>query len=129
MKKKFIPVIALASILTLGTVSATITSCDPTQEVVEVTAITLSLSKNSGKVGETITATVTINPTEASDQKYELISSLGICNNSQAFEISGCCQPRLLFVLSDIDFSDKFMLCANFFFVPKTSTIFPFNLE
>ena len=75
MKKKFIPVIALASILTLGTVSATITSCDPTQEVVEVTAITLSLSKNSGKVGETITATVTINPTEASDQKYELISS------------------------------------------------------
>ena len=31
MKKKFIPVIALASILTLGTVSTTITSCDPTQ--------------------------------------------------------------------------------------------------
>ena len=75
MKKKFIPVIALASILTLGTVSATITSCAPTQEVIEVTAITLSLSKNSGKVGETITATVTINPTEASDQKYELTSS------------------------------------------------------
>ena len=75
MKKKFIPVVALASILTLGTVSATITSCGPTQEVIEVTAITLSLSKNSGKVGDTITATVTINPTEASDQKYELTSS------------------------------------------------------
>ena len=75
MKKKLIPVVALTSILTLGVVATTLTSCNNTQQTVEVTAITLSLSKTSGKVGETITATVTINPTDATDKTFSLTSS------------------------------------------------------
>ncbi len=68
MKRKIIPVVALASCLILGGVS-TITSCNSTQETKKTGTVAVSTdnhgtvvaSKNSGEVGETITLTVTPN--------------------------------------------------------------------
>ena len=68
MKRKFIPVVALASCLILGGVS-TITSCNNTQETKKTGTVVVSTdnhgtvvaSKNSGNVGDEITLTVTAN--------------------------------------------------------------------
>lgn len=76
MKKKFIPIVALTSLITLGVLSTTLVSCNnDVVETIEVSSITLTLSKNEVKVGETVTATVTINPTDASDKTYTLSAS------------------------------------------------------
>lgn len=76
MKKKFIPIVALTSLITFGVLSTTLVSCNNnTVETIEVSSITLALSKNEVKVGETVTATVTINPTDASDKTYTLSAS------------------------------------------------------
>ena len=76
MKKKFIPIVALTSLITFGVLSTTLVSCNnDTVETIEVSSITLALSKNEVKVGETVTATVTINPTDASDKTYTLSAS------------------------------------------------------
>ena len=76
MKKKFIPIVALTSLITLGVLSTTLVSCNnDVVETTEVSSITLTLSKNEVKVGETVTATVTINPTDASDKTYTLSAS------------------------------------------------------
>ena len=76
MKKKFIPIVALTSLITFGVLSTTLVSCNNNQvETIEVSSITLTLSKNEVKVGETVTATVTINPTDASDKTYTLSAS------------------------------------------------------
>ena len=68
MKRKIIPVVALASCLILGGVS-TITSCNNTQETKKTGTVVVSTdnhgtvvaSKNSGEVGDEITLTVTPN--------------------------------------------------------------------
>ena len=76
MKKKFIPIVALTSLITFGVLSTTLVSCNNNVvETIEVSSITLALSKNEVKVGETVTATVTINPTDASDKTYTLSAS------------------------------------------------------
>lgn len=76
MKKKFIPIVALTSLITFGVLSTTLVSCNnDIVETIEVSSITLTLSKNEVKVGETVTATVTINPTDASDKTYTLSAS------------------------------------------------------
>lgn len=76
MKKKFIPIVALTSLITFGVLSTTLVSCNnDVVETIEVSSITLTLSKNEVKVGETVTATVTINPTDASDKTYTLSAS------------------------------------------------------
>lgn len=76
MKKKFIPIVALTSLITFGVLSTTLVSCNNNLvETIEVSSITLTLSKNEVKVGETVTATVTINPTDASDKTYTLSAS------------------------------------------------------
>lgn len=76
MKKRFIPIIAIASILTLGSVATVVTSCgETTQKDVEVSAIELSLDKTTLTVGETATATVKITPTDATNKEYTLSSS------------------------------------------------------
>lgn len=76
MKKKFIPIVALTSLITFGVLSTTLVSCNNNVvETIEVSSITLTLSKNEVKVGETVTATVTINPTDASDKTYTLSAS------------------------------------------------------
>lgn len=76
MKKKFIPIVALTSLITFGVLSTTLVSCNnDVVETIEVSSITLALSKNEVKVGETVTATVTINPTDASDKTYTLSAS------------------------------------------------------
>lgn len=76
MKKKFIPIVALTSLIALGVLSTTLVSCNnDVVETIEVSSITLTLSKNEVKVGETVTATVTINPTDASDKTYTLSAS------------------------------------------------------
>lgn len=76
MKKKFIPIVALTSLITFGVLSTTLVSCNnEVVETIEVSSITLTLSKNEVKVGETVTATVTINPTDASDKTYTLSAS------------------------------------------------------
>lgn len=76
MKKKFIPIVALTSLITFGVLSTTLVSCNnDLVETIEVSSITLTLSKNEVKVGETVTATVTINPTDASDKTYTLSAS------------------------------------------------------
>lgn len=76
MKKKFIPIVALTSLITFGVLSTTLVSCNNNVvDTIEVSSITLTLSKNEVKVGETVTATVTINPTDASDKTYTLSAS------------------------------------------------------
>ena len=76
MKKKFIPIVALTSLITFGVLSTTLVSCNNNVvDTIEVSSITLALSKNEVKVGETVTATVTINPTDASDKTYTLSAS------------------------------------------------------
>ena len=76
-KRKIIPVVALASCLLLGSIATLLTSCNESQKPVDVavTSVSLALSKTTIKVGETSTATVTINPTGATNKKYTLASS------------------------------------------------------
>ncbi len=78
MKKKFIPIVALASLLTLGGVATAVTSCDnqnQNNQDVKVSDVTISLSKTTLQVGEKIKATVTINPTDATNKEYIISSS------------------------------------------------------
>ncbi len=92
--KKFIPIVAIAALLTIGGLA---TSCGPsapaesssdttsettsdktsesTDETVHVTGVTLKLGKAEIKVGETTTATVTVSPENATDASYEVKSS------------------------------------------------------
>ena len=76
MKKKFIPIVALASLLTLGGVVTTVTSCDNSaQKEVNVTDVKIALESATIKVGETTKAKVTITPEEATNKEYTITSS------------------------------------------------------
>ncbi len=76
MKKKFIPIVALASLLTLGGVVTTVTSCDNSaQKDVNVTDVKIALESATIKVGETTKAKVTITPEDATNKEYTITSS------------------------------------------------------
>lgn len=76
MKKKFIPIVALASLLTLGGVVTTVTSCDNSaQKDVNVTDVKIVLESATIKVGETTKAKVTITPEDATNKEYTITSS------------------------------------------------------
>ena len=76
MKKKFIPIVALASLLTLGGVVTTVTSCDNSaQKEVKVTDVKIALESATIKVGETTKAKVTITPEDATNKEYTITSS------------------------------------------------------
>ncbi|MDY6094160.1 MAG: Ig-like domain-containing protein [Candidatus Enteromonas sp.] len=95
MKKKFIPIVAVAAIFGIGALA---TSCgiqgsetssseplvssevkDSSEEPsapteVKVESVALALSKTTVKVGETVEATVSVSPENAANKKYSLVS-------------------------------------------------------
>ncbi|MDY5441380.1 MAG: Ig-like domain-containing protein [Candidatus Enteromonas sp.] len=98
MKKKFIPIVAIAAIFGMGTLATSCNTPTPpvessessivsseeevssevvepsTPEEVRVESVALVLSKTTATVGETITATVTVSPENATNTKYTLVS-------------------------------------------------------
>ena len=96
MKRKIFSVVALASLVTLGSLSFGLTSCDGNGDVVDkdvaVSEIKMTLAKSTLKINETTSAVVSFTPSDATNKKYTLasedssVASIGTDNEIKALK-------------------------------------------
>ncbi len=75
MKKRFIPVLALSSVLLLGSFASIVSCQETTKKDVAVTGVSIELSAATVEIGGTVTATVVVTPNDATNAKYTITSS------------------------------------------------------
>lgn len=104
MKKRLIPIVALASILTIGGL-VSVSSCNtPTEDKnVAVSDVTIALSASTVKVGSKVTATVVVSPADATDASYVITSSNTSVATVNGKEITGVAAGSVVITVKTTD--------------------------